>query len=88
MFAKSTIRGYWQLKCHLCDGKALYHCGGKGYCRDHRYVAVNRRKAVRDGIFEKRDNTFAAMIADSDRERLSRERAKKNDPRRSYRSKK
>ena len=45
-FSKRTIRGYWQTACILCGKKALYHCGGDGYCSTHKANAVARRRLV------------------------------------------
>lgn len=42
------VRGYYQTVCCLCPKKAIYHCGGDGYCRNHKSEAVKR--------FQKRNN--------------------------------
>ena len=41
-FHRTTVRGYYQTQCVECGKKALYHCGGDGYCRDHKHIAVAR----------------------------------------------
>lgn len=52
------VGGYWVTAC-WCGGKALYHSKGKGYCRDHRYQAIDNRIRFRDEI----DN-FSSEIED------------------------
>lgn len=50
--------GYWITAC-WCGGKALYHSKGKGYCKDHKYQAIDNRIRFRDEI----DN-FSSEIED------------------------
>lgn len=48
-----SAHGYMQKVCHLCTGKALYHCGGKGFCKVHREEAVKLLTKKRDRHEEK-----------------------------------
>lgn len=75
-FAKQTIRGYYQEDCVECGKLALYHCGGDGYCQDHRQIAVQRRIASTK-IKEMGKHEFEQYKAESDDRLLSRQRRRK-----------
>lgn len=47
-FKSRTLKGYWTKVCSMCPKKALYHCSGKGFCKDHKEEAVKLRIKYRD----------------------------------------
>lgn len=74
--ATGYSKGYWTLWCCLCpDGdvrKALYHCGGHGYCKLHKQAAIDRRLKYRD--------TQEGIAARFEAERQAKDNWDKNNP--------
>lgn len=73
-FSTSSLRGFYQTKCSMCSSKALYHCSGSGYCREHRTFATDRLNAR---AREVKARHYEALKKASDNRALSRESARK-----------
>ena len=75
-FRNRTLRGYYQTECVVCKKKAIYHCGGDGYCREHKELAVQRRIKYRD-TRELISNDWESRMAEFDKQDLQLMKAKK-----------
>lgn len=77
-----SSRGYYQILCCIvvegkaCNGKALYHCGGDGYCKVHRYIAVDRL-TKRGTYLDLKDASFNEDIQSFDEQDLKLLKAKR-----------